>query len=248
MKYVWVGFIGVGILLSILQQIGWAALVQATTHPVVLPIQQKTLGILRSIEAPIVSVPRWYRSQARLAELQVQYSSALARISDVERLERENEELRKLLSSNTQVQRIIAAPIVSYSLPTIAAGSEAGVQEGQLVYSSGTVLGHVTKISPRSAQITLLSSKNAEPILAETDTGVQGIVKGTGTRIILTQVMTSDQLIPGSRITAVGQPGVPPGAFLGTVGQITSRSSEPVTTATVDQITSFYTAVLVEVQ
>lgn len=248
MKVAITAFLIVGVLVGVLEKVSWAQALQNSTAQVVLPLQQLTVRTTRTLERPVVSIPRWYRAQARLEALQNEYAEALARTSELERLERENTQLRQLLESPSTERRTVAAPIVSYAVPTVAAGSQDGVQEGQLLYSNSTVVGRVAEVHERSAQVVLLTSKQSEPILAQTDTGEQGLLQGTGTQVIFTQVSITSQIPAGSSLTAVGQPGVPPGSFLGVTRQTTSRESEPVQTLLVDQLTSFYTTALIEIK
>lgn len=241
-------FVVVGLSIVVLQLVGWTQPVQVVVRAGVAPVQLVSVQILQTLSAPVLSVPRWYRSQQRLEELQKNYAELQAQASQVERLERENEQLRTLLESSGARQSILAAPIVSYALPTIAAGSEHGVKPEQVVLSNGVLLGRVSSVSERMAQVVLLSSKQAEPILAETETGVQGLVQGTGSQVVFTQVQVADEVPFGSTLTAVGQPGIPPGAYLGTTANSVSRPSAPVQTFSVDQVVSFYSSAVVEVE
>lgn len=250
MKYIQAGrsFVVTLIVLIFLQGVGWARPAQDVLSFMVQPVQVHALAVFTSATQPILSVPRWYRSQQRLQRLESEFAELQSTASKVAQLEKENAQLRTLLEAKGAIKGVLAAPIVSYAVPTIAAGSAEGVRTDQVVTSSGVVLGRVTAVSEHTAQVTLLNSTQVEPILAQTETGVQGLVQGTGRQVIFTQVQVSEEVPVGSKVTAVGQPGIPHGAFLGTTAGVVSSSSAPVQTVTLDQVVSFYTTALVEVE
>lgn len=241
-------FIVACIVLVFIQGAGWAHPAQVAFRHSIQPVQIQTVQLFEYITQPALSIPRWYRSQQRLERLEAEFAQLQSQASKVAQLEKENAQLRAVLETKGTTQGVLAAPIVSYAVPTIAAGSVDGVREDQVVSSNGVVLGRVTAVSEHTAQVTLLNSTQVEPILAETETGVQGLVQGTGRQVVFTQVQVSEEVPVGSMVTAVGQPGIPQGAFLGTTAGVISSSSAPVQTVILDQVVSFYTTALVEVE
>jgi len=146
---------------------------------------------------------------------------------------------------------IVARSIAAYGQPAImlpSSGSE-NLRIGNPVLIDGAVVGRISKLQKSQAQISLLSQNDFSLLLlAKTQNGTNGIIKGDGKRVLFTEVLRGDNLQEGDRVVTQGQEGVTSNLFIGKVQQIVKDESSPVQTAILEQLTSFYETTLVEVR
>jgi cell shape-determining protein MreC len=238
------------LMIVLIERVGWAGTFRGGALRLFQPFELFGMNVLYNLEFPV----RWIEGNRVKAEevrtLKRSYAEALAKLSELETVKRENETLRALIEKEgSRVEKkLLAAPIISYSLTAIAKGSDAGVTEGALVYVGDTLVGRVTQVSQSQSLVTLFSHPESAQILVQTESGVQGLLVGTGKQLDVTQLPTQSTISVGERITTVGQPGIPPGQLVGVVAAVSQGQTAPMQTAIVDELTSFYTASLVEIK
>jgi rod shape-determining protein MreC len=197
---------------------------------------------------PVQVVTKRAATVARVEQLESELTQTLARLTELEQVDRENQQLRQNLGAQNQQSRtIIGSPIVSYGLPTISIGSSEGVEVGDPVLAAGAMIGVVETVSEHQSVVSLLSQQLVQPIIVRTESGSEGLVTGDGKRVLLTEVAHDKELHPGERVMTTGQAHVPANLLVGTVGQLISDQSAPVQTAVVEQATNFYEVTIVEV-
>ncbi len=185
----------------------------------------------------------------RLAQLEYDYAASLSKISELERTAQETSVLREMLQKSAiSTDQIITASRVSYAQPEIAAGSKQGVRESMLVLVAGTVVGRVYKAEENRAMVRLLSDPREKSIIAVTDSGVQGLLVGDGTAVFLSLVPQNASIVPGEKVTTVGQESVPAGLFVGIVVEGVGDVAEPTKQVLLEQYVSFFSAPLVTVR
>jgi cell shape-determining protein MreC len=239
---VFIGITGLG------EWLGITDPVRAGIQTVARPIMVVAAGVQRVVLQPVTALNARNATVSRVTELENQLNDAFAKISELEQVEQENQELRQALGAQSRPFRtIIASPITSYGLPTISVGSQQGVIAGNPVLASDTLVGLVEVVSQHQSTVTLLSNSQSSTIVVRTEQGVEGLIRGDGKRIILTEVPQDKELVQGSRIVTAGQQSIPAQLFIGTVGQIISEQSAPVQTVIVEQLMSFYDVPVVEV-
>lgn len=243
--------IGVGSCVVVLTLSQWLGLMAPVTNGV-QTISKPLLGVfttvLYSVGSPVRRLTVSYQAAARTEELEKQLNQALARVSELEQVDQENQQLREMLGAQARPQpSIIGSPIISYGVPTISVGSQQGVIEGSPVLTNGTLVGLIDSVSEQQAVVKLLSQAAGTPVVARTQSGAEGLVIGDGKRVLFTEVAHDQSLTPGERVMTVGQAHIPANIFIGKVQTITSGQSAPVQTAALEQLTSFYEVTLVEV-
>ncbi len=241
---------GVAILLLVfLEQVGLTKPFRAFGEAGIEPLQTVAVGVVRIGTVPFELINQRYAEVQRLEDLERRHSEALAEISQLEQLQKENAELRRLLEQPLQSsqQRVLAAPVVSLSRPIVAAGSMSAVQPKSLVMASGALLGLVEDVSERQASVLLLQRMQESVLLANTESGVQGVIRGDGRRILLDELPRDAEIEPGERITTTGQEGIPSGLLIGTAGVIENEQTASVQSVLVVQPVSFYEVPLVEI-
>jgi len=137
--------------------------------------------------------------------------------------------------------------VVSLAYPAVAAGSQSGVRQGEMVTFQNTLLGVITQVSEHQSRVALLTRKDSVPILAKTSSGMQGIVTGNGKQVILTEVPHGIELNKDERVVTVGQEGIRRDVLIGVIGAVITRPSAPTQTAIVQQQVSFFDAPAVEI-
>ena len=200
---------------------------------------------------PIFRLQELWNLTARLEDLEYRYREAAVKLSALESLEGENQELRRLLENTDRKleSSLISRPIVAFSKPVVALGSQDGVKAGSMVLGQGVLLGIVSEVSTQQAEVLLLKEMMQTGVLAKTETGVEGLVRGDGREILLTQVDSDADLLPGQRVVSLGQEGIRQGVLIGQIATVKEQDPAAATqVAIIEQLFSFYELALVELQ
>lgn len=196
------------------------------------------------------SFKKIFNYAAHIRDLELKLAEATANLTELETLKKENQELRFLLENTDrpQTRTYLTRPVVSLSKPAIAGGLDLQLEAGSLVLSRETLLGQLSKINQHESQVTLLYEREAMPILVQTESGVKGIVKGDGKKILLTEVNKTDQLVVGEKVYSLGQNQVEQGILIGQISFINQDLASSVQTAVIEQYVSFFDSPIVEVR
>lgn len=142
-----------------------------------------------------VNLVNWAQSsisshQALLAEnahLKEQLLLSQTRLLRLMSVEGENHELRALLRSSGRTDgKVLAAQLLSVSTNpgvhklVLDKGAEAGVYEGQPVLDAFGIMGQVVALSPWTAEVLLITSRNSMVPVQNTRNGMRAIVAGSG--------------------------------------------------------------------
>jgi rod shape-determining protein MreC len=145
-------------------------------------------------------------------------------------LEKENERLRTLLAVAARYQGAAIAAEVLYSGRDpftqklfVDKGEVAGVQTGQAVIDDIGVVGQVTRVFPRMAEVTLVTDKDhAVPVKVERS-GVRSVMYGAGTGRLpeLRFLPPNAEIQAGDRLVTSGIDGTyPPGLAVAQVANV----------------------------
>lgn len=206
---------------------------------------------LQKVNQPFRRIAMMWQLTARLEDLQYRYSEAAAITVQVDTLQKENQELHKLLENTDRAYRqvIVAAPVVSFAQSYVAVGSDDGVKTGSAVLYKDTLLGLIGEVEERQANVLLLSQMTNRSILAETNTGLKGIVKGNGREVLLTEIPSDANLELGQLVFTSSQLGIEKGLFIGRVSRIIDENQALATkTAVIEQMINFFEVSLVEIK
>jgi rod shape-determining protein MreC len=221
-------------------------LIERTLHPA----SQLSFIIFSFFHQPFLAVKDSLVSSRHIQNLEARYSECLALSSEINGLKEENASLRQMLENadRSLSTSIIAAPIVAYGTPFIDRGEAENITAGDLVLVANTLVGRVSKTSPHQSQVVLLNQLDGQPLLVKTDSQAQGLIRGNGKKIELTEIPKETVINIGEKIVTVGQEGVAPGIFVGRVQDIKEDVTAPTQTASVEQLVSFYETRVVEVR
>lgn len=223
---------------------------QRVVVPVTLPINGAVIRLSQSLAVPLSPFFHWYRSQRQLQQISESLAQAEGKLSQLEQLKAENAQLRELLE-NRHLQytpRHLARPIVSSVAPLVWLDEGSTVKPGWLVLYKDTVLGQVARVEGQYAHISLLTANPELRMLVRTEGGVTGIARARNGRVVVTNIDPDAIVADGERVTTVGQPGVPPGKFIGQVNAVERAVNSAELTLVLDQLVSFYQTSVVEIE
>lgn len=245
------GFFILLLAIVILDFVGVVSFLKGASQKAVTPILQTQVAIISGLRDPYDSILLVYSKAEYVTQLESQYAQALTQLAELEQLRAENTELRRMIGTSDRSlsnQTIIGAPIVSLASPAIGVGSSEGVQEKQMVLVDGVLVGTVTEVSQHQSKVRLLSQSGEKQVIAQTQSGVEGVLVGDGKNVLLTQVPRSAEIKEGELVVTSGQEGIEKGIAVGIIRNIKTDPADATQTIVVSQLVSFYEAVLVEVR
>lgn len=205
--------------------------------------------LILTVTKPMTKLRQFWQLRQKLEDLEYRYREAAVQLTELEALREENQSLRELLGTDrTLSKNFIARPINSFAKPVIAIGNYRGLQNGSLVLGEGNLLGIIEEVSNQQARVLLLKNMLDQGIVAKTESGVKGIVKGDNKHILLTEVASEETLNLRERVVSVGQEGIGPDIFIGRISSI--RELDPgksTQEAILQQDVNFYELSVVEV-
>jgi rod shape-determining protein MreC len=246
----WSAVVMMVIILVLFEITGMVVVIRSLGEQLVRPVLVISSQVVSVVSSPVWWIRDAHQSHQKIQDLEFRYTQSLAKLGELRSLQEENQALRQLVENTdrTLADSLIAAPITSYGAPLINVGSQRQVAVGDPVLIDQILVGRVRAVSPNQSEVTLLSQVNSGVILAQTETGVAGVAKGDGRRIILTEVPSDQALSVGELVVTSGQDGIAPDIVIGTVAQVRDEPSAPTQTAIITQLVSFYESRIVEVR
>ena len=251
MKLKEVAFLSFLILLFfVFEYVGWFSSIETLGNKWLVPVYKVHNRLVQKIKIPYDFTIFSFSKFRYMSQLESRYVKSLSELSELDKLREENTELRKLIENrDLKIKKtIISAPIISLAYPAVGVGINDGIEVNNMVLSNGMLVGTIEEIGNYQSKVSLLSRHRNNKILAKTESGVEGIIDGNGKNVLLTQVPRNINLINGERVVAVGQEGIERNIFIGILRTIDNNPSAPTQTAIVDQNTTFYDAVLLEIK
>lgn len=215
-----------------------------------IPFLETNSKIVTVLAQPYRNLKISRKAVRRVQDLEIKYAEVSAQLGELEALRAENKELRNLLeNSDRKLQKtVLSAPIISLAQPSISVGMADGVNQGNIVIGSQTLLGTVSRVYENQSEVGLLSHLNSQPILAKTESGVQGLIIGDGKRVLLSEIPIDEEIKINDRVVTLGQKGVPRDIFIGRVRSIEREPHSSVQVAVIEQFVSFYEILVVEIR
>ncbi|AKM81769.1 MAG: hypothetical protein UT13_C0001G0810 [Candidatus Pacebacteria bacterium GW2011_GWF2_38_9] len=213
--------------------------------------KEKNYILLQKVAHPFKRLLMMWQLTSKLEDLQYRYSEIAAVAVQTNALQKENQELRKILENSDRSYKevIIAAPVISFAQSFVAAGSRDGVRPKSVVLYKDTLLGLIDQVEERQSSVMLLSQMTDSAILAETNTGLKGVVKGNGREVFLSEIASDAQLEVGQLVFTSSQFGLEKGLLIGKVVRVLADNQALATkTALIEQMANFYEVSLVEIK
>ena len=214
------------------------------------PFLLVNINLAKTVNSTVSSVRQQQLLARRVQDLELKLAQTYVQLGELDQLEKENQQLRQLLNSTDRTLNrvVLTQPILSFAQPVVSIPRDMEIIEGSAVLIEGTLIGLIKEKKNDVAVVSLLWQKDAALVLAETSSGVQGIVRGDGRRVIFTEIPIDEEIEIGQRVLTAGQRGVEGGLFVGEIRSIISGESSAVKTAVLEQYVSFYQASLVEIR
>lgn len=246
----WVWAVALITLLLLAEFVGLDRFVRGVGERLLNPVFMTTNRLVTSLAWPVQYARSLTTAHRRIQDLEARLSEASAELGQLSALQQENQALREMLQTSdvTLEERLITTPIISYGKPLVAGGTQEGVETGAMVLIAQTLVGRITSVSEHQAEVGLLSRTSTAPILAKTESGLEGVIRGDDKRVLLTEIPMNETIKVGERVMTQGQDGIAPNILIGRVASVTSKPESAVQTAVVEQLVSFYEATLVEVR
>ncbi|MBP7842815.1 hypothetical protein KA017_02315 [Candidatus Woesebacteria bacterium] len=244
-------FIAIVFLSMLFEFVGWFDGLRNFGQKYAVPVSAFNTRIVEQLFQPYEYFVFTFSKSRYLQQLESKHAQALAQLTQLDQLRSENEELKKLLGAGDQKldqKTIIGAPIVSLAFPAVGVGSVDGVVENDMVLINDVLVGTIDAVTEYQSKVSLLSSKRKNRILARTESGVEGVIDGDGRNVLLTHIPRSIVVKEGERVMTVGQEGIEKNILIGTVQKNEHIPSDATQTFVIQQLVSFYSAVLVEVK
>ncbi len=206
--------------------------------------------LLQQLIIPFNNLQRSYRAARKVQNLEYKLAHAQAQLSQLDQLKKENQALKKLVENTDRglVETHISRPILSLSQPAVVLPKDSEISLPIAVLVEQTLVGISSQKKEGIAYIDLLWQKSVSPVLAQTEEGVEGLIKGDGRRVLLTEIPMEEEVTVGSRVVTTGQAGIAADLYIGQVRSIESGPSSAVKQAVVEQYVSFYESSLVELR
>jgi len=238
---------------AVLEYAGLLQWMRSLGNAVTQPLRQATVQLGQHAIYQVNFARVALKKYTYVLDLELRYAEAAAQLGEIQQLKSENEQLKHQLSASAtqsgEVSHRQFAPVISYTQPTIGSGSVNGVEIGKLVFVSGVAIGRVSLVERQEASIQLFSEHSVhEVIIAQTESGVSGILNGSGGQVRLEELPIEANVHEGERVITTGQVGVRPGVYLGRIKEIRRQEGAATQEAVLDEGVSFYRSAAVEVE
>lgn len=215
---------------------GAVAILQRGALAVFAPVQEGLASVVRPIGGFFSSIGELGSLREQNAALEADLQELRQRQVSLADLERENQELRGLLQMRerfgftTTGARVIARPPGAFEWSVlIDIGAEHGVEPGMPVISAEGLVGKLTEVAPRNSRVQLLSSPAAGYAVRVAETGVEGLLRGQGSRPFQLEVLDPEaEIEPGQEIVTRAFQGttIPDGIPIGEVQDATDPAAQ----------------------
>jgi rod shape-determining protein MreC len=233
-------------------------LMAISSSPGVTEFQNAVGYALRPIQGAIHEVARTVSNAvSAVGEIQGLHTdnSALRRENErleaenlrAQAIEQENEQLTGLLQlRNTFTYETAAAEVIARESSearrsmTISKGTDAGIEQGDVVIAAGGALvGRVTEAGPNFAIVTLISDRSSTVIgQTETSTATGQVVGQLGGALIMQNIDSIEKVLPGEQVLTPGievaggiRSSYPKGLLIGEVTDVRKDPNSVVQTA-----------------
>lgn len=183
----------------------------------------------RAVSGVVLSLP--FLSNGRITSLIDERNTLLGKLTTLEKLEKENEDLRMQLGiPKERGQKLILAHVLSTTrFFIIDKGEEDDVRLGDTVTFKNIFVGKIVAVQKKTSRVMTPVEKESILGAKARQTGARGLVKGTADGMIFSEVILSEKLTENDTIATIGDldeisGGIRPDLLIGTLLHI--RKSE----------------------
>lgn len=183
-----------------------------------------------------------------LSQLKDENKKLYEKLSEYERLKRDNEALRSQFeTSSSNSQNLILAKVIGFLGPltnpntlVIDKGERDGIKNGQAVVSGKNLVGKIEKVSEKYSQVMLPTNSGFSLLSKSSQNNSQGIVRGEGDFILLDQVVITEKIENGELVLTKGEENsVPSDLIIGKIVSVNRRESAPFQTGKIESLVLF---------
>jgi len=240
------------LIIFFLEWLGLVQLVKNSLNFVFEPVLKFNVQIAHQVVQPVVQLRDFRHAAYKIQSLEQQLAAAEVEVAQLRQLQQENQALRDLIENTDRqlVDTYISRPILSLAQPAVSlpVDENKDFHLPAAVLVDQTLVGVATNRQENLALVKLLWQKSNTAILAKTESGVEGLIKGDGRKILLTEIPMEAELTIGEQVVSIGQQGVAGNLYIGKIRAIESGQEQAVKQAVVEQQVSFYDAVVVELR
>lgn len=206
----------------------------AWTDAALLPVDQVVVRVGRGARSVVDTATSALSAEARVARLTAEVRALRARVDHLAVVQSENARLRRLLglASSLSGYRPVTATVTSRDpgawtrILGIDRGSNQGIRVRDPVLATGGLVGRVLAVTPRSAQVLLVTDPESGIGAMDARSGDMGVLTGGvgGRTARLTLFHRFDSVRPGDLVVTSGLGGVAPrGIAVGRVLAVGTR-------------------------
>lgn len=238
----------------VLDRLGYMTTVRATAQSALAPLQ----GVMTSTAQELAVLAEQTESiqalQARAAELEALNNKLMVENARLTEVARENELLRQLLNytrSNPQLSYQTTSVIgrtIGFD-PTnllyfvfVDVGARDGIAEGMPVITDRGLVGRVTAVGPKSAQVLMLIDPASSVNVTVQNSRTRGVVRGNidGQTILMERIPQGEPINPGDIVLTSGLGGnFPDKLVVGQVTEVIQRDQDMFQTARIRPTVDF---------
>lgn len=237
-----------------LDRLGYITPLRTVVQTALVPLQDTLTTVARDVARRTGEAASVEALQAENAELEALANRLMVENVRLREVERENQQLRQLLNytrSNPQFS-YEATTVKGRSIgvdPTnllyyvyVDVGARDGIAADMPVITDRGLVGRVTAVGPRSAQVLMLIDPASAVNAVIQNSQASGIVRGTleGTTLIMDRIPPNETVNPGDIVLTSGLGGnFPDKLVIGQVTQVTQRDQDMFQTAQVRPTVDF---------
>lgn len=222
--------VGVALLLTLLQTVGFLRPLQVVADQVLLPVRRIGNGVTSAVSQQVQTLIKLGSLTSENSRLDTEVKELKRQLATMREVNNENELLRAQLGFNSrQSLQLAPARVVGYSPDNIRkslkidVGSSSGVKKGMAVVSNGALVGTIDEVADFSARVFLLSDVDFRIRGLGQDNRANGIVAGQiGSGYSMDKIAQGEKISKGETIITAGSDVVPKGIIIGTVESVES--------------------------
>ncbi len=209
-----------------------------------------------SVRFPVHFLANVMRSEQMIADLQSKNIQLQVQIAQAEFTKQENLRLLQELEKTTKLPNtdVFKVSVISHlvhvdAISVLDKGTDDLVKPGGLVFIQGVLFGKIKEVDQFFSRA-IFFNQGSWSTVAQTQSGVKGVIVGKKNQVLFTQVAAGEHIEAGDQLFTVGSyvDSVPPGLFLGQIGQVQEHIGAPVQTAVVSQLVDIQATKLVTIK
>jgi rod shape-determining protein MreC len=222
--------VGIAIVLTLLQSIGFLRPLQIIADQVFLPVRRAVTGTTALVARQVGTLASLGSLASENSRLDNEVKDLKKQLANMREVNRENDLLRAQLGFNSrQSLQLVPARVAGYNPDnirrslTIDIGRSAGITKGMAVVSNGALVGSIDEVNDFSAKVFLLSDVDFRIRAIGQDNRANGIVAGQiGSGYSMDKIAQGDKISRGETVITAGSGAVPKGLIIGTVESVES--------------------------